>query len=93
MKVKIIRLATIRQQGSSGSDLELIIFTSDVFSLPSAFKIRFYAVTKAFYRRYDVTLLPVMCLDMHARHLMAILMDAGYKRRKFLPWHQLSLDG
>ena len=52
-----------------------------------------FTVTKAFYSSYYVTLLPVMCLDMPAHHLVAVSIDAGYKRRKFHFQHQLSPDG
>ena len=35
----------------------------------------------------------ITCLDTHPCHLVAVSMDAGYKRRKFPFWHQLSPNG
>ena len=55
-----------------------------VSSSPSAPKNEcYYAVAKAFYRSYDIIQLPVMCLVMHALHLAAVSMDAGYKSGGF----------
>ena len=38
---------------------------------------------QGFYRAYDVTLLPVTCLDTHACHLVAVSRNAGYKTDDF----------
>ena len=93
----LVKIGTVTFKPRSGSEVAPAMGWSCIFLLfllrPLPSKWGFYAVTKAFYRSYDVTLLPVTCLDTHAHHLVAVSMDAGYKRRKFPSQRQLSPDG
>ena len=93
----LVEIGTVSFKPRSGSEVAPAMGSSCIFLLfllrPLLLKWGFYAVPKAFYRSYDITLLPVTCLDMHAYHLVAVSTDAGYKRRKFPSQRQLSPDG
>ena len=53
---------------------------SVVLPLLSALKMRVLRSNQGLYRAYDITQLPVTCLDMHAHHLLTVSRNAGYKR-------------
>ena len=54
--------------------------SSVVLPLPSALEMRVLHSNQGLYRAYDITQLPVTCLDMHACHLVTVSRNAGYKR-------------
>ena len=51
--------------------------SSVVLPLLSALKMRVLHSNQGLYRAYDITQLPVMCLDTHACHLVTVSRNAG----------------
>ena len=51
-----------------------------VLPLLSTLEMRVLHSNQGLYRAYDVTQLPVMCLDMHVHHLVTVSRNTGYKR-------------